>query len=89
MHGAIADKEWHGTKPELKPYEENAEEVEGEYEEGFEEQQWQGASSGIGFDRFEIEVEDSKSKVPKSPNGKDSVIIDALQRQRQFAKAGV
>lgn len=85
--GAIADKEWHGSKPELKVEEEYDEEAaEGDYEQGVEEQ-WQGATSGVGFDRFEIEVESAKSKGSKSPNGKGSLSPDALQRHPVSTKA--
>ncbi|CAF3036403.1 unnamed protein product [Rotaria socialis] len=82
--GASADREWHGEKPELKTPEERAEETypEEEYTEDVESEQWQGASNGIEFDRFDIEVEDPKLKAQESLNGKDSNMFDALQHQR-------
>lgn len=87
-HGAIADKEWHGNKPELKTPEERAEEYvpeEENHSDDIESQQWQGPNTNGEFDRFEIEIEDGKSK--KLTNGKESNGFDALQRQRTTAQA--
>ncbi|CAF4678213.1 unnamed protein product [Rotaria sp. Silwood1] len=87
--GGIADKEWHGSKPEMKTAEEREQEVyeEGEYEQNGEERQWEGETDGVEHARFEIEVEDVKSKTQKTSNNKDSNTLDGLQRQRPIANA--
>lgn len=90
--GAIADKEWHGDRPEMKTPEERAAEtaaMEGEYTGDIEAQQWAGTTNGVGYDQFQIEVEDAKSKAPRSPTTRDSNGIDALQRQRATIKTGI
>jgi hypothetical protein len=76
--GGVADKEWHGEKLEMKTNEQRLQE---QYEaaEGQEEQEKNVVETG----RFEIEVEDSKSKNRNSLNGKEVNVLDALQLQRQ------
>ncbi len=71
---AVADKEWHGEKLEMKSYEQRAEEwAAGENDQGAENQQGQEINPDEAG-RFEIEFEDSKTKRQTS--------LDALQRQR-------
>jgi hypothetical protein len=88
--GGIADKEWHGEKLEMKTNEQREEEagIEGEYdpEAGAGYQEEQEINNGIENSRFEIEIEDSKSKKQNSSNSKETNILDALQRQRPTAK---
>ena len=86
--GAVADKEWHGEKLEMKTNEQRVEEgafdeTDGNQEEG-EYQSEQGDINGIQTGRFEIEVEDSKNK--RQNSNKDPNIMDALQRQRPTTK---
>ncbi|UJR35902.1 hypothetical protein I4U23_028645 [Adineta vaga] len=86
--GAIADTTWHGEKLEMKTNEQRAEEGafdEGENNQEGEYQSENGASNGFESSRFEIEVEDSKTKRQNS-NNKDPNILDALQRQRPTTK---
>ncbi|CAF0906949.1 unnamed protein product [Adineta steineri] len=88
--GGIADIEWHGDKLDMKTNEQREEEgefEEGEYDEqgAYQEEQEQGASSGIEKSRFEIEIESSKSKKQSSSNS-NSPNLDALQRQRPSTK---
>ncbi|CAF2507072.1 unnamed protein product [Rotaria sp. Silwood2] len=91
--GGTADKEWHGEKPELKTPEEREQEAyeqgeydeEGEYVKNGEEQQWEGETNDVEYGRFEIEVENAKSKTQNSSNNKDFNILDGLQRQRPTA----
>ncbi len=79
---AVADKEWHGEKLEMKTYDQRAEEwAAGEYDQDTE-NQGQDTTNPDDAARFEIEFEDSKPKHPTSFNGKDSNGLDALQRQR-------
>ncbi|CAF1653500.1 unnamed protein product, partial [Adineta ricciae] len=86
--GAVADKEWHGEKLEMKTNEQRAE--EGAFDENDpneEEGDYQsepGDVNGIQTGRFEIEVEDPKTK--RQNSSKDSNITDALQRQRPTTK---
>ena len=86
--GGVADKEWHGEKLEMKTNEQRAEEAwgEGDFDPEAGHQQEQKATTGIENSRFEIEIEDSKSKKANSSNAKDTNILDALQRQRPTAK---
>lgn len=85
-YGAIADKEWHGNRPEMKTYEERAEEAltENTYEQETENQPSQDTVNGVGYDRFEIETETSKSQTSPKLNGNKSNTLDGLQRQRQI-----
>lgn len=86
--GGIADATWHGEKLEMKTNEQRAEEGafdEGEYNQDGEYKSESGAPNGVESSRFEIEVEDSKTKRQNS-NNKDPNIIDALQRQRPTTK---
>ncbi|CAF3888873.1 unnamed protein product [Rotaria sordida] len=82
--GGIADKIWHGEKPELKTLEEREQEAiaEDNDDQDAEEKKLEAKINGIEHDRFEIEVEDAKLKPPKYPNGKDFKMADGLQRQR-------
>jgi hypothetical protein len=74
---AVADKEWHGPKLEMKNYEERAAEwAASGYEEDPENPQGQDFNPDEAG-RFEIEFEESKNKRQTSFNG-----ADALQRQR-------
>jgi len=86
--GGIADKEWHGEKLEMKTNEQREEEagIEGEYDPDAGYQEEQEINNGIENSRFEIEIEDSKSKKQNSSNSKETNILDALQRQRPTAK---
>lgn len=87
-HGAIADKEWHGDKLEMKTREEREEEwAANESYENEEEQIGQGGNNDGEAGRFEIEVEDTKTKRQTSFGAKDSNTFDALQRQRSPASA--
>ena len=84
---AVADNEWHGEKLEMKTQEQRAEEAwaESELEQDANGQQTDAAESG----RFEIEMEDSRSKRPTSLNNTDTNVFDTLQRQSSAPKAGV
>jgi len=86
--GGVADQTWHGEKLEMKTNEERAEEGvfgESEYDQEADYQSGEGAIGGVENSRFEIEVEDAKSK-RAGGNTKDPNILDALQRQRPTAK---
>ncbi len=87
--GGIADQEWQGEKLEMKTNEQREEEWAGEEnQENAEAQEGEEKdNSAAAADRFEIEIDDSKSKKPNSLNGKDSHALDALQRQRPTANA--
>lgn len=84
---AVADKDWHGEKLEMKTQEQRAEEAwaESELEQGANGQQTDAAENG----RFEIEMEDSSSKRLSSLNNTDANVFDTLQRQRSAPKAAV
>ena len=86
-YNAVADKEWHGEKLDLKTNEQRAEEAwaAGGMEQGADGQETDVVKNG----RFEIEINDSKSKVPSSPNSSDTAAFDNLQRQRSLPKAVV
>jgi len=86
--GAVADKEWHGEKLELKTNDQRAAEAWGteENNQDFVEKNETGTNGNVESSRFEIEVEDPKSKRQNSLNGKDSNVLDALQRQRSSDK---
>jgi hypothetical protein len=79
--GGVADTEWHGEKLEMKTVEQRAEEGWGEGEQG------QEKNNGIEPARFEIEIQDSKSKKQSSSYGINSNVPDGLQRQRPTANA--
>ena len=72
---AVADKEWHGEKLQMKTDEERAEDwAAGEHDQDGENQPGQEINPDEAG-RFEIEFEDSKPKRQTS--------LDGLQRQRQ------
>jgi len=82
--GGVADKEWHGEKLEMKTEEERAAAwSEGAYDEDLENPPEQGKSNGVDNNRFEIEIEETKTKRQNSSN---TNILDPLQRQRPVAK---
>lgn len=88
-HGAIADAEWHGEKLEMKTNEERAEEAWGteNYDEDVEGNYDPESPAQSEPSRFEIEVENPKSKQNGASNNKDAPVLDALQRQRTTAKS--
>jgi len=88
-HGGVADKEWHGDKLEMKSNEERAEEAweEGGFGEDGGDRPGQFPNNAFESSKFEIEVEDSKSKKQNASNGRDSNVLDALQRQGSINKA--
>jgi hypothetical protein len=82
--GGVADKEWQGKKLEMKTEEERAAAwSEGAYDEDLENPQEEGKNNGVD-NRFEIEIDETKTKRQNSPN---TNILDPLQRQRPVAKA--
>jgi len=76
--GGVADNEWHGEKLEMKTQEQHAEEGWGESDA---DQQGQEKTNGVETARFEIEVQDPKSKKQVSSYGTNSNVLDGLQRQ--------
>jgi hypothetical protein len=78
--GGVADKDWQGEKLEMKTDEER--EQAWAEDQNAEDDQGQKTNDGFDSARFEIEIEDPKSKRQSSPKG-----LDALQRQRPVAKA--
>jgi hypothetical protein len=82
-YGAVADKEWHGEKLEMKTHDQRAEEwAASEYNQEADEQQGEEKIDFADAGRFEVEFEDTKPKRQTSFDGKGSNGLDALQRQR-------
>jgi len=81
--GGVADIEWHGDKLEMKSQDQReAEWAASENDQDTEDQEKKEKVNPVEASRFEIEIEDPKTKQQTSANSKDSNIIDGLQRQR-------